>query len=212
MRPLLVLALAAALAVPLAGCLAAAAPQATALQHRDAADAVAKAWSPNATLVSVAGLEGTAPLVRWITGWVAGQDDLAGATNDTQVGDGRAQAWVYRYVSTERSQAFVVVIDEHGNLASSRAEARRGDDVLLPDGLLDSDAALRQARAANQAIREGADRTKYGVLSVLRAESERPVWLVLGGGHDATGGALGFVKLDAKTGETLQSFGGFGST
>lgn len=145
-RLALVLTTLALLGTGLAGCLenpetltAASEAEITALQHRDAVEAAARAWDPNATLGGVFSLELTE----------ASEDIPA----DPNVGNGRALVWYYTYQGGEgATRAFRV-------MAEGRVEALNetmGADALAEDSdvgavAVDSDAAL-QAAAANESF------------------------------------------------------------
>lgn len=207
MRVPLALLLAAGTLLP--GCVGSA--LATAMETRDAADEAARLWDADARLAGALGVEGTLPLARFGVALLAGEDALPEGTADARVGDGRAEAWAYRYVAAGRDEAYVVTIDATGALRRAAPEPLRRGEAPLEAWALDSDAALEMAREENQGIRAGVEATRYGVLSVLTTEDERPVWILVGGGRGDEGRGGGIVKLDARTGETLESLGSFSS-
>lgn len=220
----------------LSGCLTA---QATALQYRDTAHARADEWDQDAVLAGIFGVEGTStmgwmgPGVTWDWQWsgstgfsgfgggssgmsaqgeVSKESYWARAEEDPNVGDGRAEFWVYAFVAEGRQEAFFVVVDRDGQVIDTGTAERDADMVPVGPWNVDSDRALEIAKDNNQGIEEGLDSENFGLMMALgrRNTSEHAKWLVVGGGGDSSGGGGGIVIIDAVTGEVLMSEGGFG--
>lgn len=193
----------------LAGCIGSA-QAASAKENMGVADEAAKAWSPDAKLAQVAGVEGTFAALAAAFAQVSTKD-FGKAGEDEKVGDGLAEAWAYRYVAASKDKSYVVVLDKEGSIVRKGEEGRRADDRPLAAWTLDSDAAMRIAVEANEGLAKGLDSRFFGVVSILhQPEGADPVWLVAGGGGDLDGGAGGHVLLDAASGKVLSSEGGFG--
>lgn len=202
------------LAAPLlAGCVGTASA-ASAKEWQTPADEAAKAWDADATLVNVVGAEGTFPmaLAARFFGFDdgAGGEDWAEAEGDEKVGDGKAELWLYRYVSENKETAYAVVVAE-GKVIRAEEDSRHEEDAPLGAWVLDSDAALAAALEANEGLRVGVQGEHYGIgafLSRMDADSP-PRWMIAGMGGGASGGGGGYVLLDAETGEVIESQGGF---
>jgi hypothetical protein len=192
----------------LAGCIGSA-QAASAKQNMGAADEAARAWSADARLAQVAGVEGTFASLAAAFAQVSTKD-FSQAGEDETVGDGLAEAWAYRYVAAGKDKSYVVVLDKEGNVVRKGEEAKRADDRPLGAWSLDSDEAMEAAVKANADLAKGLGSRFFGVVAVLHQEGAGPVWLVAGGGGDLDGGAGGHVLVDAVTGAILSSEGGFG--
>lgn len=201
------LAFAAILASPaLAGCIGTAAASAT--EVMSAADDAARAWDAEAQLVNVVGIEGTFPALVAAAFGASSGGDWTAAEEDEKVGDGRAELWAFRYVAPGKSRAYVVVVDKDDNVVRAEESFRR-DDEPLGAWSVDSDDALGIARGANDALAKGVARDEFGVFALLHHENGRAEWVVAGGGVDDAGAGGGFVRIDANTGDVLESAGGF---
>lgn len=110
--------------------------EATALQHRDAADAAASSWAPGAVLVSIFSLESA--------------NDNDPIPVDPTPGNGESPVWFYAYRSPEgEPRAFRVLAD--GTVLSENetygAEAYSDQGTALGELALDSDDAIQVAAA-----------------------------------------------------------------
>lgn len=207
--PVLLVALAAALAPALAGCIGSASA-ASAKDNLGAADEAAKKWDSNARLAQIVGAEGT--LGALASAFGGSSSDLGDASDDESVGDGLAEVWIYRYVASSKSMSYVVVVSKDGAILREGQEAKRAEDQPLGQWSLDSDDAVKLALAENEHLRKGLESRFFGFAVVLHQEGAgNPVWLVAGGGGDFTSGGGGSVILDAVTGKILSSEGGSGS-
>ena len=201
-------------ATVLAGCIGSAA--ATAMETRSEADAAAQRWSPGAQLAQVVGVEGSlnlAAIASYMSGAAAySGGDYERASSDEDVGDGRAEVWGYRYISSAKPKAYVVIVDREGNVLKE-SEETRSSDFATPVGAwsVDSDAALAIAKEKNDALRSGVTAENFGFVALLRQDSAtaNPTWIVAGGGGSLNGAGGGFVEIDAVTGKVLKSDGGF---
>lgn len=206
--------LAALVAAPaLSGCLGSA--QATAGDHASTAEDRASEWSSNPRMIQVVGLEGS--FAFGFGDWAGSADEDAPywdrARDDPDVGDGRTEIWVYRFVSEDDPDTVLeVVVDKEGEIVHTDEEPRGGDEPV-GEWSVDSDEAAETAREGNQGLREGTSSDHYGMVLLLQEDDdpENPTWTVVGGGGDASGGGGGIVVIDAVTGEVLSSRGGFGS-
>lgn len=205
---LLLAALALVAAPALAGCIGTAVAT-SAKEHKSAADAAAQAWSADARLAQIVGVEGTLGAAMSMFG-AGPAGDFEAAGDDESVGDGKAEVWVYRYVAASKAQSYVVVVNKEGDVVRQGTEAKDADDRPLGAWELDSDEAIRVALEANEGLRRGVEGTLFGVVSVLHQEAgSNAVWLVAGGGAGNAGGGGGHVIVDALTGKVLSSEGGF---
>lgn len=195
----------------LAGCLGTAA--ATAMQTRDEADAAAKRWDKGAMLAQVVGVEGSSSLAGLAAAYGASGDHSRGA-DDEEIGDGRCEVWVYRYVASAKPKAFVVVVDREGNVLRAGEETRTREDATpLGAWSIDSDRALEIAKDASAGLRDGAGKDHFALASVLRHApgARHATWTIAGGGGDMSGGGGGVVEIDAVDGRVLSAHGGSGS-
>lgn len=207
MRLPLLLALAALLGSPtLAGCIGTAAASAT--EAKSSADDAARAWDADAQLVNIVGIEGTFPLLAAAALGGPTGEDWSAAKDDKTVGDGLAEVWAFRYVAPSKSRAYVVVVDRDEEIVRAEESFRR-DDEPLGSWSVDSDDALDIARDANDALANGVARDEFGVFALLHHENGRAEWVIAGGGGDDLGVGGGFVRIDARTGDVLESAGGY---
>jgi hypothetical protein len=198
----------AALCLLLPGCIGTAA--ATATQSLTSAEQAAHAWDPGAQLAQAIGLEGTYPMMAALMGAATRSGDFEKAKDDKSVGDGRCEAWLYRFVAPDKESAYVVVVDSDGKVLRQAEDAKREGDVALAAWSVDSDAALAAAKTASPALAKGIAAKDFGIASVLRSgEGARPEWFIIGGGGDASSGGGGFARIDATTGRALDAQGGF---
>ncbi|HEX2022717.1 MAG TPA: hypothetical protein VHH36_08380 [Candidatus Thermoplasmatota archaeon] len=199
----------------LAGCVGTA--QATAMESRSAADEAAARWASDAQLAQVVGVEGSSSLASmasaFASSWGGGASDFERAGEDEEVGDGRAEVWAYRYLAASKDRSLVVVVDRDGAVLRQGEEGRDAREPTLGEWTVDSDRALALAKEANEGLRKGTSSEHFGTVAVLARDpgSPRAWWIVAGGGGSLSGGGGGFVKLDAVSGEVLESQGGFGS-
>lgn len=231
MRRMIPLAIALLAAAPLAGCITA---QATAMQYQDAAHARAQEWDNRAELAQIVGVEGQFEAAMSDGSW-GGSGGYGGwgswggssdarvqsshgdaafwdrAKDDPNVGDGRAEFWVYTFVAEGRDEKFIIVVDQDGEVLHNGTETREDEDVPVGTWNVDSDRALQIAKDNNEGIRRGTDSDNFGLVMVLDREPDQDHarWLVVGGGGDASGGGGGIVVIDAVTGEVESSQGGF---
>ncbi|HVL88402.1 MAG TPA: hypothetical protein VM681_10440 [Candidatus Thermoplasmatota archaeon] len=199
----------------LAGCLGSAAAG-TAQANLPPAESRAKEWHSGATLYMIVGAEGT-----WIGAFAGGggfglsSGERSRVQSDGTVGDGRTEVWVYVFKAAGKSKAFVVVTDKDGKVLRAEETDASDTNELLPVGewKINSDEALRRAKDANEGLRRGVESSNFGIAEILRREQgeTRAQWHIAGGGGDASGGGGGYVKLDAVTGQVLESQGGYGS-
>lgn len=212
-RSVLGLALALAMASSaLAGCLGTAG--ATAMQHKSTAQEEAQAWSKEARLVKVVGVEGLfnatpgfassalAPQAPW---WDR-------AASDPDPGNGFAEVWVYRFVDPGADGlVFTVVVDASGDIVAAEEDEASSQATPLGTWSVDSDEALGIALEVNRGLREASGTAHFGLVSILEHDADRegPVWRIAGGGGDEDGGGGGHVLLDAVTGQVIESQGGF---
>lgn len=199
----------------LAGCVGTASA-ASAKEWQTPADEAAMKWDADAALVNVIGAEGTFPmnLAASFFGFDEGasDEDWSTAEGDEKVGDGKAELWLYRYISPNKEKALAVVVAE-GKVVRAEEDARQEDDTPLGAWVLDSDAALEAALTANEALRKGVASEHYGIGAFLsRSDADSsPRWVIGGMGGGSLGGGGGYVILDAETGEVIDSNGGFRS-
>lgn len=209
------LALVALLAVVVSGCTNAAAG--TALAAKAPADQSAQAWSSDAQLAGLMGMEGAFVGSSFMTMAMSGTwgsgESFSGSERDPRVGDGRTEFWMSFYTSPTKQGGYVVVVDKDNKVVRSRAISEAMSAQPVGAWSINSDDALQRAKEANQGLREGLDANRFGVLSGLRHDPEfgRATWTILGGGGDREGGGGGLVVLDANTGAILKSEGGFGA-
>lgn len=207
MRLPILLALASLVASPaLAGCIGTAAASAT--EAMSAADEAARAWDADAQLVNIVGIEGTFPALVAAAFGASSGSDWSAAEDDKTVGDGLAELWAFRYVAPEKTRAYVVVVDKDDDVVRAEESFRR-DDEPLGSWSVDSDDALDIARDANDALAKGVARDEFGVFALLHHENGGPEWVIAGGGVDDLGVGGGFVRIDARTGDVLESAGGY---
>lgn len=212
-RAALALALLLAAAPLLAGCVGTAA--ASAAELRSEADNAAREWDATAKLAQAIGIEGTFPMMAAMAfaGYGAGTTEgSASAQEDEDVGDGKCEAWIYRYVADDKADVFVVVVDADGKVVHTETAERTDDDAALGAWNVDSDAAVEKALQANEGLRNGLGQEHFGFVSILgqHESAANAAWLIAGGGGSALGGGGGFVVIDAVTGDVLLSEGGFG--
>lgn len=186
---------------------------ASAMTHRDKAIAEAKEWDQEAELAQVIGIEGQnwAELVEGISGGI--QDaGVSRSADDTDIGDGRSEIWIYRFVSAETRDAYTVGLDEGGEVLFQ--EPDQGDELDLPVGewTIDSVEAAEIAMERNPHLLRGSGAENAGIVLILGRDSVggNATWLVAGGGGDSRGGGGGEVIVDAVTGDVLQSHGSSG--
>lgn len=205
------LAFAASLALLLPGCVGTAA--ASAADVRSAADAAAREWSADAQLANVVGVEGSFPMMMeaWRDHGTGRENDFEAARDDEKVGDGKASVWAFRYVSATKSGTFLVLVDADDNVVRTEEMARGPRGAALGAWKLDSDDALRIAKAENQGIREGTESERFGTFALLHMEGGRAVWDVMGGGFGETGAGGGYVRIDASSGDVLANEGSYRS-
>lgn len=222
------LAIATAILLAVAGCVGSAAAG-TAKGGEPPAEAEAKRWDSGAQLVKIIGVEGSFPVVGW-TGFgsysgsgntyaSAGSTDLgfeymSRGKDDRTIGDGRCEVWIYRYVSTGESEAFVVVVDKDGKVLKTGTDEKRDDDRTVGEWKINSDQALQIAKDASPHLRRGVESQSFALFEGLHRDDaqQHAAWYVAGGGGDASGGGGGFVKIDAVTGRVLETAGGSGGS
>lgn len=195
------------------GCLGTA--QATAGDQASTAEDRASQWSENPRMIQAVGVEGD--FGSAFGGYEGDADEEASywdrAREDPEVGDGRTEIWVYRFLSDQDPDTvFTVVVDKDGEIVATDEESRDEDDDPIGEWNVDSDEAAETAMETNAGLREGTSSENYGMVFVLQEDDDHqnPTWTVVGGGGDASGGG-GVVVIDAVTGEVLSSQGGFGS-
>lgn len=207
-RSLVLLVLVASAMPVLAGCATVAANEATAEDHREMAEERAREWDEDAQLVRVIGVEGRhGEHFAGVDSRPTNRSFWHGAVDDGDVGDGRCVVWTYRFVAEQPdpSHAYRVAIQD-GEIVSTGLRANPDATEPLPEGLIDSDEAAQAARDAHEGIDEGLDGDDPGLtLQLVHDEEEDvPVWRVVGGGGQGTGGA---VVLDARTGGIIDAGG-----
>lgn len=109
----------------------------TAMEDRDLADNAAKAWSPNAKLGGVFGLE----LSNVSSEGSAGDFPL-----DPNVGNGKAPAWIFVYADANTTRAFRVTADGRVKAENDTDTATRDDAKPLGAWTVDSDKAIKTAK------------------------------------------------------------------
>jgi len=198
----LLLALALASVPALAGCIGAAG--ATANDTKDTAAEAAQAWSDDAELVSIEGVDGAFPSMPY--GSMAAQS--TDGEKDTKVGDGRALFWSYRYVSPSKQQSYEIIVDHEGKILDEDEGRTRSSDVALGDYKIDSDTAVKTALKVNKPLADGVDNDNFGLLLELSRDDGRPTWQIMGGGYDGETSSGGYVSIDAVSGDVIASEGG----
>lgn len=201
----------------LSGCLVA---QATAMEHQDDAEDIARDWDADARLLHIMGMEGRGDMANGMGGW---EGDASGAEvwtrteQDDEVGDGHAEVWAYHFRNGAGTEDLFVMLDRDGKEIQRETAEPEDDAEPIGDYDVDSDEALDKAKAASKGLRDGTDSDHYGIVMVLGRDSgfgANPAWLIMGGGGgdgsgagDGSGGG-GMVAIDAKTGEVLAQFDG----
>jgi hypothetical protein len=211
MRPGALLLAALFVLAPLAGCLGA--PSATAKDLVPRARALADAWSADAVLEGIVGVElkELPPVVRSALAQASAQGEADNPQakllqyTDDHVGDGRAGAWIFGFRSGGRELA--LIIDSSGAELARHEDAASGTpDRDVGDFAIDSDKAMDLAAAANATFARV--RGSAGLASlVLVPGPAGPAWvLVLASGiEDMGGGEAAFAMVDASTGNVTTS-------
>lgn len=196
------------IAPALAGCLGNA--QATAMEHRDTAEAHAAEETNNPRIVKIVGAEGTFSGMAGMDGAWTDADYWDRARDDPNPGDGHAEIWVYQFVGEDDPDTlYTVVLDRDGEVVAESQDARDGEDPI-GEWNVDSDEAMETAKEANDGLREGLSADNHGVALILEDDGSHanPTWRIAGGGGGADGAGGGTVLVDAVTGEVLESEGG----
>ncbi|MFA5860598.1 MAG: hypothetical protein WDA16_02780 [Candidatus Thermoplasmatota archaeon] len=109
----------------------------TAMENKDLADNAAKAWSPNAKLGGVFGLE--------LSNASSGRDD-GDFPLDPNVGNGKAPAWIFVYWDEDTTRVFRVTADGRVKVENNTDASTPDDAKPLGAWNVDSDKALKTAR------------------------------------------------------------------
>lgn len=206
-----------ALASLLAGCLQSE-DDSTARATLPVAEADAKSWDRDARLVGIVGTEGRLPGgLHEGFGWYRGPQTSSlavpsSAPSDSQVGDGRCEGWVYRFLAGDGRRVLSLFVWHNGTVLSRSVESARSDDRPVGAWRIDSDEAVRLAKRANGGLQKAAESQHAGLVEILRpgTSGDAAEWLVAGGGGGENGGGGGQVLIDAVTGRVLSSQGGYG--
>lgn len=212
MRPLALLASAAFLLVPLAGCLGG--NTATAKDLLPTARGLAQSWRSDAALAGIATVElkELPAEVKDALAKDSGASDNPQAQlvqySDPYVGDGRAPAWVFGYRSGDRD--LLLVLDAAGSLLA-RHESSAGHDAgrALGDFAIDSDRAMQLAARHNATFERLEGHAAVATLALVPGPAN-PVWVLVitanfmeGSDRDSA-----FAMVDADSGNvtTQESF------
>lgn len=189
---------------------------ATASSLEPQARSEARDWDSDAELVAIIGVEGALGEDQMddMGGWgdeAAIRALLQRAASDDNIGDGKCEFWAYLYQAAGQDQMVVVVVNRTGGdpWVIEFPKDEDNDQMPIGDYDVDSDEALKIAKEASEGLRDGLARDNAGVMAALgRDESHpNPAWVIMAGGGDDQGGDMGFVIVDAKTGEVIAQFG-----
>lgn len=210
------------LATALAGCTSA---QATASQLQAQADERASDWDDEPELLLIVGTEGNIAMQSMMGAYgfegadapavqeAAAQDFWDRVEDDPEPGDGKGELWLYVYRNAEGTNHLLVVVDRDRKIIYE--DETDGTDLGYAVGTynIDSDQAVTIAMEANEHLGDAMEADNFGfVIALMReAPQDNPFWIVAGGGGGPEGGGGGYVKLDAKSGDVLETQGGGGS-
>lgn len=209
------------LATTLAGCTSTSPSTAAALQGE--ADDRAQEWDSGAQLVLIVGTEGTFQMQGMMDQFepfdspeleeAARQDFWERVEDDPEPGDGKAEFWLYVYRGGD-GEHLIVVVDRDEKIIYED-QAQEAEDLGSPVGeySVDSDDAMRIALEANDELAGAAETEHFAFVAGLFRESAGtdPNWIVAGGGGSSEGGGGGMVRIDATTGDVLETQGGGGA-
>lgn len=181
--------------------------QVPAMEARDLAEETAEEWNGNASLTYVVGIEGApGPVLETIGDAPWGNMSVwERASEDDQVGDGRAEAWLFLF--TAEHSALDVVVDKHQEVVDVEQRAvENPSDGLDEPCCVGSDEVAAVAVASNQAIERVLEEPEASLLLVLDREQDRgPLWRMMATSDGQDGGVT---VVDARSGQVLSSHAG----
>ena len=175
-------------------------------------------WSKNASYVGAFGMEGHSETIDEFdyTPWPSGDAQVgqlfARAKNDSNVGDGKAEAWAFGFISDEKPHQILVVFVDRGGKIVANLTFPRDPDLPIYNAIgkykINSDKALSIAKKNDKNLSKGLempDRVVFVVLIRLNP-IQAPMWFIAGGGGELGEGVEsddfvgGFAVVDAITG------------